>query len=1200
MFHQLVNRNEDLKRVVEKGYSYSFSANATSSDYNVWTNKMVETMPDGEVHTVYTDGEGMTILDVVQSGTSGGSETWLNFYRYDSNGNLILHVNPSGFGDGDSYSESFPDLVGFGATSGSYLSASTGLFEWTDYGTASTATTTGTGSAMGYVQDTAVSEGEDGTKYYQTYNDYIESPTGQFWVADSTSYPQHVTSGSTITLSCAQLSTVSGDTMTSTYAFYSDSNQPGTLTTSSPVVTAAQNGPGTADVTTTIYDTLGRPTWTQDGNGYIDYTQYDVATGAVTKTITDVNISDTGDFSDLPSGWTTPAGGGLELVTTYQPDSLGRTIEQTDPNGNVTYTAYDDGDHAVFTFPEAKLISGDNTDGTFTTTGPASMTRDELPYTYGSGQVGTYSETLTFSGTFTVSGGLVDLPGFTGNLLNLGTSLTLQSLSRDLDNAGSQMVESDVYSNLGTSPNYTYLNFTNSSGHTGTLTVNYYATTYGYDDMGRQARTVDPNDTITDTTYDKLGRVVGTYVGTSDSIGTSNWEAFIHNVTANATDVTGTNMTLVSLNQYDDGGVGDSNLTQTTEYPGGSQPNRVTDYLYDWQDRLITTAEGIGASSSTHPPLTVNTLDNLGNVIATAQYDDQGISTLTSSGNTGVPDQLSSLTLTAYSASDYDAQGRVYKTVTYDVSPADGTYSTSPSATLVSETWYDHDGNTIAAWSSGGPMTEMTYDGADRVTATYTTDGGAVNNSTASGSIFMSWASANSVTHDVVLSQVEYQYDADGNVILTTDRERLPSDPSTTTGPLTNANDTSNGARVYYTLAYYDAADREIESVNVGTNGGISNDTSAGGVNLNITSGIASRPSTMPNRTVNTDTQITIYTYNAAGEQATVTDPNGLVTQSVYDLLGNQVESIVNNSTVNGGTPSTTNTATNVTTLYTYDGDGNLTSETALSPLTETAQSVQTTVYVYNFANATALGISTTSAIYSNDLLWATENPIASGADAGQAGTTSADLVLSTYDALGDVLTTTDEDGNKHTYTYDALGRQVGDSVSSVLTLNDGGFESPSAGGSVINNPTGSSWTFSGNSGIAGTSSGLTGLSGYSGVQAGFLQSNTASGGTITQTISVSVGGSYEITFNTAQATSSSEVIEVLIDGNSVGTFNATSSTFTSFTTDPFTINVGQHTLTLETVSPLTGTNTTFVDQVSLAAGAFHRFHSGQRPRFGI
>ena len=71
----------------------------------------------------------------------------------------------------------------------------------------------------------------------------------------------------------------------------------------------------------------------------------------MTTSIVDVNTADTSEFTDLPSGWTTPTGGGLNLVTTDQVDALGRTTEETSPAGNVTYYVYLDAQHEVRIYP---------------------------------------------------------------------------------------------------------------------------------------------------------------------------------------------------------------------------------------------------------------------------------------------------------------------------------------------------------------------------------------------------------------------------------------------------------------------------------------------------------------------------------------------------------------------------------------------------------------------------------------------------------------------------------------------------------------------------------------------------------------------------------------------------------------------------------------------------------------------------------
>src|SRR5262249_17613202 len=108
------------------------------------------------------------------------------------------------------------------------------------------------------------------------------------------------------------------------YTYYPDTVRMQSMTVTKPTISAAQNGPGTPDVEATVYDVYGRPIWMRDGDGFIRYTEYDQGTGAVTKSIVDVDTTRTNDFQNLPAGWTTPPGGGLHLVTRTAVDSLGR------------------------------------------------------------------------------------------------------------------------------------------------------------------------------------------------------------------------------------------------------------------------------------------------------------------------------------------------------------------------------------------------------------------------------------------------------------------------------------------------------------------------------------------------------------------------------------------------------------------------------------------------------------------------------------------------------------------------------------------------------------------------------------------------------------------------------------------------------------------------------------------------------------
>ena len=101
----------------------------------------------------------------------------------------------------------------------------------------------------------------------------------------------------------------------------------------------------------TVLDAYGRLEWQKDEGGFLTYTQYDVVTGAVTKAIADVDTTHTSDFTDLPTGWSTPSGGGLHLITTDETDGLGRVTKETSPAGRVDYFVYDDPGHAVRYYP---------------------------------------------------------------------------------------------------------------------------------------------------------------------------------------------------------------------------------------------------------------------------------------------------------------------------------------------------------------------------------------------------------------------------------------------------------------------------------------------------------------------------------------------------------------------------------------------------------------------------------------------------------------------------------------------------------------------------------------------------------------------------------------------------------------------------------------------------------------------------------
>jgi YD repeat-containing protein len=587
------------------------------------------------------------------------------------------------------------------------------------------------------------------------------------------------------------------------YTWYAGTAQILSETDTAPVISAAQNGPGTADVTTIYYDQYGNAQWTKDPDGYIQYNAYDPVTGALLTQIVDVNTADTGEFTNLPSGWSTPSGGGLNLVTQYQVDALGRTTEETSPAGNITYYVYLDPQH------EERIYQGWNS-----STGTATLLTEVVREDAADG----YDEVLTMTATPHVTNGAPD-----------GTEAIsdLQTLTRDYTNDAGQVVSEYAYFNLGT--------LSYSTGTMGTLNTNYYQTNYGYDSAGRLVRTQTPNGTIYRTVYNSLGEEISDWVGTNDTPQSGEWSPSNNTGTAN--------MVEVSSYQYDNGGVGDSNLTQETDYPGLGAINRVTDYWYDWRDRLVAEKDGVESSETdgVNRPIIVTTYDNLDEAIETQQYLGDVV---TPSIVNGVLQPLPASDLRAQEVDNYDDQVRVYQTLVYDVNPSTGAVSTSA---LTTNYYYDHRGDLMAESDPGGLWTKSQYDGAGRDVMDYTSDGG-------SGT---TWADAASVANDTVLEQEQTVYDGDGNTIETIDSQRFHN--ATGTGPL--GTPTSGiGARVYYAAEYYDNADRLIADVDAGTNGGAA----------------WTRPATAPSSSATL--LVTTYSYNywPYGPIVDVTDPMGI------------------------------------------------------------------------------------------------------------------------------------------------------------------------------------------------------------------------------------------------------------------------------------------------------------------------------------
>jgi RHS repeat-associated protein len=914
-------------------FTYAYTASTNAAGYNSWAMKTVETLPDGNSNTVYTNAYGEVMLKVYHDVASNLNWDWFN--QYDSQGRQILAASPSAV---TGYDETKADLLNKVSGNYQYLSDSTGLLQITDYYASTTATSTTAGGVAGYRQDVKLRQGESGTAILQSGVQYFSRTAG-----GTTIYP-------TATQTVYRNTDGTGAETTSyAYTWFASTTQPQSVAVTKPVISATQNGPASADVETTFNDVFGRPIWFKDADGYLTYTAYDQATGAVVKTITDVDTTRTSDFTNLPTGWTTPSGGGLHLITQMVVDGLGRTTKLTDPNGNVTYTVFNDVNY------ERRVYSGWNS-ATGLPTGPTQRYREDRP--------GSYFETLTMTATPHLTGGVPDGSEAVANL---------QTLSRQYSNAAGQVVSADAYFNLS---GVTY----STAANLGTEGINYYRTRQDYDDRGRLDRVQTPTGTINRTVYEGLGRVVSIWVGTNDTPASGEWSPTNNTAPANMVDTADyvyDNNTLGGSTQ-----VGDGNPTQVIQHPGGGAADRVTENYFDWRDRLVASKLGVQASedTTTHRPITYTTYDNLSEAVQVQRYDGDTV-TITSSG--GVPQAPAASRLRAQSATSFDDQGRTYQTRVYSVNPSTGAVSSSA---LTTNIFYDHRGNVLKTAVPGGVVTKMKYDGARRPTVRYVTDGSGDS----------TWADASSVTNNYVLEQTETTYDADGNAILVTSRQRFHDE--TATGALGNPTTTPK-ARVSYAAAYYDAANRLTAAVNVGTNGGTA----------------WTRPATAP---AASDTVLTTsYAYSAAGWQDTATDPRGLVTKTFYDNLGRVTKTV---EAYDGGAQTAT---TNKTTEFSYDGSNHVVTLQADEP----GGAFEQTKYVYGVTTSGGSGVN------SNDLLAAMQYP---DPTTGLASSSQQETYAS--NALGERTGFTDRNGTVHSYAYDVLGRQTADAVTTLGAGVDG------------------------------------------------------------------------------------------------------------------------------------------------------------------
>jgi RHS repeat-associated protein len=953
-------------------FSYTGNGNPGNSlDYNAWTAKTTETRADGSQVNVYTNFLGQVLLR--EHVTSNGSE--IEYSQYDSSSRLVLRATPgaiASYVDNALVQYTTQLAVTWRDNNGSFTVGLVKLYDY--YATTDLAN----GAVAGYLQHEKIQQGRDGTpillRSYQYTSCTASNGATVYPVSQVTSYASDDGTGAIQT--------------GYSYSWYSGTAQMRERVTSLPAVSSGQNGPGASATRTEQFDTNGNLVWLRDERGFITYYQYDPSLGVVTQTIEDVD----GSQLTLPTGWTTPAGGGLHLVTDYTYDSQGRLTQSlgpahtvgglsqfsSDENGTVpvtvrraTWNVYQDTAYQVWS--AQGFLQPDS--GTYTLVNPVSVTL------YDVGGAVLEQIQLTLSGTLTFTS--VPCPLFP---VPLDQSTYVRWTTYQYDAyVPSRLASTCVYHAIPAS----------GSGSAGT---NYDQTTFAYDWMGRRNMQKSPGGTITRTVFDQSDRAVCVYVGTDDTGATdldpSGGNEPCQEVPSSYSSSTGpatsegactggvNNMVLVSEYVYisaagctNCGGGGSEMLAGVMQHVD-PDTFRLTEYLYDWRNRrqyILPDEDDQGRSTFTYLYY-----DNLDRPIRSEQYQHTAAGAVDPTSDPGTGDIL-----IARSETSYDALGRAYQTKTYAVDPATGTVGNS----LVGNTWYDLAGNPIKQQPQGTQQfTKTAYDSLGRAVVRYT--GYDVDET--------SWTDAGSVSDDTILEQAETVLDPAGNVVQITHYARIAG--AAGTGGLT-----SSTARVTYRAAWYDGIDRPTAAADYGTNGGSA----------------PSVPSTPP---ASSDTVLVTTTqYDHVGMACRTIDPTGKITQRQFDAAGRVTATIDNYVT---GTPSASNPDQDVTVTMTYNADGKLLTLTASNPTTGD----QTTQYVYGTDQG---GI--TPEIYRTDLLRAEIYPdsdnTASPLGNGPSGVYNRVEYL--YNRQGERIQKTDQNGTVHAYDYDPLGRLSDDCVTS-------------------------------------------------------------------------------------------------------------------------------------------------------------------------
>jgi RHS repeat-associated protein len=755
--------------------AYTENSNVPTDPANNWKMKAVYTSNDGTVKTVYSSFLGKDILveDVA------GSDRWITYVTFDSEGRELQRYSPAAIDhSGTAFDDSSDDL----AVQVKPLDGRVDVTTWY--------TSTGSGGVSGRLESRSVKQGASGAPVLLgklEYGSHSQS-TGSF---TQTVHP--------VTKQIQYRSdSGSGDPVETTfsYAWHTGTLHPMSVTTHLPNVSAANNGVSYPQNDTTVrqYNINSQMISTTDARGTVTEYAYDPATSAPIKTTRDAG---TGNLNIVEDITVNERGSVVEtLGPVHQVDGVDvrRASWTVRISENETWTAggYRSVATGTDTLVNSVSISKRSADGTVT---------EQITATRGASVES--AGALTASDSFPQSSWV--------------------ALTRNTNDIHGRMLSSRVYHDI-------------PAAGLGVAGTNFIETTYDYDQMSRQNRSVSPDATVHRTVYSLRGQVVSSWAGTNDTGAT--------NSDPSGAGASGNNMVMLSETEFDNASDGGNGLQTkvTQKVTASAAHDRVTGFEYDWRGRLANTITTDGTNEFHQKPV----LDNLNR--ATSQqsfrYD---------SGVTG------SLTLIAQSESFYDERGRSFRSKTYAVSD-NGVAGNA----LESNQWFDASGQVIKSSAPGSSAFSKTvYDALGRATVAYTAyfDGSGSDDPA-------------SVASNVVLTESHSELNDAGQVVLATSKDRLHD--SSGTGSLVGPNGTGPKSRDSYSAMWYDKSGRSIASASYGTNDGV----------------VPVRPDSSP---VSSDTVLVSQThFDIAGRAFESVDPADRVTRIEFDDAGRTTKVITN------------------------------------------------------------------------------------------------------------------------------------------------------------------------------------------------------------------------------------------------------------------------------------------------------------------